>query len=104
LRAVAWLTLCHGQADDVPVLCASPLIPGKEMTMKPAAVVGAVLIVLGGAALVYKGFDYTSEETVLQVGSLKATAETEKSVAIPGWAGVAAIVVGVLMVGVGLRR
>ena len=72
--------------------------------MKPATLVGAVLIVLGVAALVYKGFDYTSEETVLQVGSVKATAETEKSVPIPTWAGIAAIVVGVVAVGVGLRR
>ncbi|SAI72005.1 Uncharacterised protein [Bordetella ansorpii] len=72
--------------------------------MKPVSIVGAVLIVLGIAALAYKGFNYTSEETVLQVGSVKATAETEKSVPIPGWAGIAAIVVGVLAVGAGMRR
>ncbi|SAI57069.1 Uncharacterised protein [Bordetella ansorpii] len=72
--------------------------------MKPVSIVGAVLIVLGIAALAYKGFNYTSEETVLQVGSVKATAETEKSVPIPAWAGIAAIVVGVLAVGAGMRR
>ena len=71
--------------------------------MKPATIVGAVLIVLGAAALVYKG-SRTSEETVLQVGSVKATAQTEKDVAIPSWAGIAAIVVGVLIIGVGMRR
>lgn len=72
--------------------------------MKPVSIVGAVLIVLGIAALAYKGFNYTSEETVLQVGSVKATAETEKSVPVPAWAGIAAIVVGVLAVGAGMRR
>ena len=72
--------------------------------MKPATIVGIVLIALGAAALVYKGFDYTSQETVLQIGSVKATAETEKSVSIPTWAGIAAIVVGVLVVGLGRRR
>lgn len=72
--------------------------------MKPATIVGVILIVLGAAGLIYKGFNYKSEETVLQVGSVKATAETEKSVAIPTWAGVAAIVVGVLALGVGMRR
>src|SRR5690606_8869627 len=76
----------------------------KDITMKPATIVGIVLIALGAAALVYKGFDYKSEETVLQIGSVKATAETEKSVAIPTWAGIAAIVVGVLVVGLGRRR
>lgn len=72
--------------------------------MKPAAIVGILLIVLGAAALVYKGFSYKSEDTVLQIGSVKATAETEKSVPIPTWAGIAAIVVGVLALGAGMRR
>ncbi len=67
-------------------------------------IIGAILIVLGIAALAYKGFNYKSEETVLQIGSVKATAETEKAVAIPAWAGIAAIVVGVLAIGVGMRR
>ncbi|KOF54045.1 MULTISPECIES: hypothetical protein [unclassified Achromobacter] len=72
--------------------------------MKISTLIGAVLIALGVAALAYKGFNYKSEETVLQIGSVKATAETEKSVAIPGWAGVAAIVAGVLVIGLGMRR
>lgn len=72
--------------------------------MKATTIIGAVLIILGAAALVYRGFSYTSEETVLQIGSVKATAQTEKSVPIPLWAGIAAIVAGVLVLGAGLRR
>lgn len=72
--------------------------------MKATTIIGAVLIILGAAALVYRGFNYTSEETVLQIGSVKATAQTEKSVPIPMWAGIAAIVAGVLVLGAGLRR
>ena len=72
--------------------------------MKATTVIGAILIILGAVSLMYRGFNYTSEETVLQVGSVKATAETEKSVPIPAWAGIAAIVAGVLTIGVGLRR
>ncbi|MFC4274686.1 hypothetical protein [Achromobacter aloeverae] len=72
--------------------------------MKTTTVIGALLIVLGIVALVYRGFSYKSEDTVLQIGSIKATAETEKSVPIPGWAGIAAIVVGVVVVGAGMRR
>ncbi len=37
-------------------------------------IIGAILIVLGVVALAYKGFSYKSEETVLQIGSVKATA------------------------------
>ncbi len=72
--------------------------------MKPAVLIGAILIVAGAASLIYKGFNYTSEETVLQIGSVKATAETEKSVFIPTWASVAAIVAGALVLVVGMRR
>ena len=72
--------------------------------MKLATLVGAVLIGFGAAALIYKGFSYSSEETVLQIGSVRATAETEKSVSIPTWAGIAAIVAGVLVIGFGRRR
>ena len=45
--------------------------------MKTSVIVGVLLIVFGVAALVYKNFSYTSEETVAQIGPLKATAETE---------------------------
>lgn len=72
--------------------------------MKATTLIGALLIIAGAVSLVYRGFNYTSEETVLQVGSVKATAETEKSVPIPTWAGIAALVAGVLVIGAGMRR
>jgi hypothetical protein len=72
--------------------------------MKPISFVGAILIVLGVVALVYHGFKYKSEDTLVQIGPVKATAETTKSVPIPQWAGIAAIVVGVVAIGVGMRR
>jgi hypothetical protein len=71
--------------------------------MKSSVIVGVVLIALGAAALVYKNFSYTSEETVLQIGSLKATAETEKNIPIPNVLGIIAIVAGVVVIAVGGR-
>jgi hypothetical protein len=72
--------------------------------MKTSVVVGALLIVLGVAGLVYKNFSYESEETIAQIGDLKATAETEKSIPIPAILSVAAIVAGVLVIMVGNRK
>ncbi|ANN69528.1 hypothetical protein [Bordetella bronchialis] len=72
--------------------------------MKPTIFIGAILIVLGVVALVYQGFSYKSEDTIVQIGSVKATAETTKSVPIPQWAGIGAIVVGVVAIGLGMRR
>lgn len=71
--------------------------------MKPATIIGIVLIALGALALVYQGFSYTSEETILQVGPIEATAETQKNVAIPMWAGIAAIAIGAIVIVIGRR-
>jgi hypothetical protein len=72
--------------------------------MRPVAIVGIVLIVLGIAGLVVGRFTYTTEEKVLDVGPLEATAEEEHSVAIPDIAGIAAIIAGGFLVFVGRRR
>jgi hypothetical protein len=72
--------------------------------MKPVAIIGVVLIVLGIAGLVLGRFSYTTEEKVLDVGPLTATAEKEHSVAIPDIAGIAAILAGGFLVFVGRRR
>jgi uncharacterized membrane protein len=67
----------------------------KAKTMKPMFWVGILLIVLGGFALAYQGFDYTRQEKVLDVGPIHATAEEQKHVAIPP-------VVGGLILGGGI--
>jgi len=72
--------------------------------MKPVAIIGIVLIVLGIAGLVVGRFSYTTTEKVLDVGPLQATAEEEHSVAIPDIAGIAAIIAGGFLVFVGRRR
>ena len=72
--------------------------------MKASVIVGVLLIVLGTAALVYKNFSYTSKETILQIGDLKATAETEKNIPIPNILGIVAIVAGVIIIAVGAKK
>jgi hypothetical protein len=74
-----------------------------EKAMKTSTVVGLVLIVLGVLSLGYKSFSYKSEETLLKVGPVEATADTRKTVGIPAWAGIAAIVVGAAVIVVGRR-
>lgn len=71
--------------------------------MKTSVVVGVILIALGVAGLFYKNFSYTQEETVLQLGSLKATAEVEKEVSIPDALGIAAIIAGLVVIGLGRK-
>ena len=72
--------------------------------MRPLAILGVVLIILGIAGLVVGRFSYTTTEKVLDVGPLQATAEEEHTIAIPDIAGIAAIIVGGFLVYLGRRR
>jgi hypothetical protein len=71
--------------------------------MKPIAVVGLVLIVVGLVALVYQGITYTSRETVIDIGPLYATADRQKTLPLPPVLGIAAVAGGVALLIVGLR-
>lgn len=51
--------------------------------MKTSVIVGVLLIVLGAAALVYKGFSFTTEETVAQIGPLKLLPRWKKTWPFP---------------------
>lgn len=72
--------------------------------VKPIAVLGVVLIVLGLVALVYQGVTYTSRETVIDIGPLHATADRQKTVPLPPVLGVAATAGGVVLLVVGMRK
>jgi hypothetical protein len=72
--------------------------------MKPLALVGLVLIAVGIAGLVLGRFSYTTEEKVLEVGPLVATAEKEHSVRIPDIAAVMAVLAGGFLVLVARRQ
>lgn len=72
--------------------------------MKPAALAGILLIVLGVVALVYQGITYTRRETVVDIGPLHATADREKTLPIPPVLGIAAIAGGVALLVVGGRK
>ncbi len=60
-------------------------------------VLGLVLIVLGAIGLAIKGFSYTREETVVDVGPIEATAETQETVPIPVWVSGIVLAAGVVL-------
>jgi uncharacterized membrane protein HdeD (DUF308 family) len=72
--------------------------------MKPTAIVGVLLIVLGLVALAYQGFTYTSRETVIDIGPIKATADREKTIPLPPVVGAVAVVGGILVLVLGGRK
>lgn len=72
--------------------------------MKPLSIAGVVLIALGVLVLIYQGITYTTTETVLDIGPLKATAEERKTVPISPLIGVAGVVGGVVLLIAAGRR
>lgn len=72
--------------------------------MKPAGIVGIVLIVIGIISLAYGGFTYTKREKVIDLGPIQATAEREHKIPFPPIAGGICLVGGILLVLAGGRK
>lgn len=72
--------------------------------MKPLSIVGLLLIVVGIAGLVLGRLSYTTEEKVLELGPIVATAEEEHAINIPDIAAFAAIAAGIALVFVSRRK
>lgn len=74
------------------------------MRMNPITLVGIALIVLGIVAFAYKGINYTSRETVLDIGPIKATADTQKTIPLSPLLGGLALVGGIVLVVLGTKQ
>lgn len=60
--------------------------------------VGFILIVLGVLALVYQGIQYTTKEKILDIGSIKLSADTKKTIPLPPIVGGVALVAGIALI------
>ena len=69
--------------------------------MKPAGIVGIILIAIGVIALVYGGITYTKREKVLDLGPIQATAEKQHTIPLSPWLGGICLVGGIVLVAVG---
>jgi hypothetical protein len=69
--------------------------------MRPQALIGIVLVVLG-AFILFRGMSYSDRDEVLKVGDVEASIESKK--AVPTWAGGAALVAGIVLIAAGMKR
>ncbi len=71
--------------------------------MKPATVIGIVLIVLSIIGFAYQGITYTTREKVIDIGPLQATTQKEKTIPLPPVFAAIALVGGIALVIVGSK-
>lgn len=72
--------------------------------MNATRIVDILLIVAGIAGLSIGGFSFTKETHQAKLGPLELSVKERENVSIPAWAGVAAIVVGGLLLVVGGKK
>lgn len=72
--------------------------------MKPITWVGILLIVLGGLALAYHGFNYTHRERLMDVGPMHVTTEKQDRIPVPPILGGLALVGGIALLIVGGKK
>lgn len=72
--------------------------------MKPATLIGIVLIALSLLSFAYNGIPYTTREKVIDIGPIEATAEKHKSIPLPPIFGAFALIGGVALVIVGAKQ
>jgi hypothetical protein len=71
--------------------------------MKPIAILGVVLIVLGIGGLVLHNVHWTETKNVANIGPIHINSEEDHNVWIPTAAGIAAVVAGLGLVMVGRK-
>jgi hypothetical protein len=79
-------------------------IIAERNQMKPIALIGIALLVLGALALVYQGINYTHQEKVLDIGPIHATAEKHERIPLPPVVGGLALVGGIVLLVIGARQ
>ncbi|MEE4252724.1 MAG: DUF3185 domain-containing protein [Desulfuromusa sp.] len=72
--------------------------------MKPYTIVGIILIVVAVAAFTYQGISFTTREKVVDLGPLQMTAEKTRTLPLTPIAGGIALVGGIALLAVGLKK
>ena len=74
------------------------------MRRTPLIAIGVVLVLLGAAALIWPKLSYTQRETLVDVGPVNVTADTQKSVPLSPIVGGVLLAGGAVLIVVGARK
>ena len=72
--------------------------------MRAATIIGILLVLLGIAALIFGGFSFVQQETVIELGPVDVEAAERERVPLPPILGVVSLVGGILLIALGSRK
>ncbi len=72
--------------------------------MRPAPIIGIILIVIGIISFAYQGITYTTHKKVLDLGPLQATEAEHHTIPLPPILGAIALIGGVVVLVAGSKR
>jgi hypothetical protein len=96
-----------GRCRDHPAGPRNPrygVAPQNPPFMKTSTIVGLILLVCGILSFIYKGITYKTEEKILDIGPIQATAEETKTIPIQPYLGAALIVGGSILLATSLKK
>ena len=70
---------------------------GYFKVLQMSKMIAIVLLVAGTLGLIYGGFTYTKDTTVVKMGPFEITAKEQQTVNVPLWLGIGAIAIGGLL-------
>jgi multidrug transporter EmrE-like cation transporter len=73
----------------------------QEEPMSGLKIVAIVLIIAGALALAYGSFSFTRETHQTKIGPIELSVKEKETVNIPVWAGLGAVLIGVVLLVVG---
>lgn len=72
--------------------------------MNSIKLAGLALIVAGVLGLVYGGFSYTKDTTVIKLGTLELATKEKQTVDFPLWASIGAVAIGAALLAWGGKK
>lgn len=66
--------------------------------------IGIVMIVIGAVMLIWTGFTYTKREKIIDAGPIQVSAEKEKQINWPPYAGGVLVIAGALLIATGQNK
>lgn len=72
--------------------------------MKPMSIIGALLIVAGILGFLFGGFDYSTTETVAEIGNVEIKDTDEERFEVSQYASGAILATGLVLFIVGMRK